>query len=62
MFRFIGIASLAAVFLVACSEDGKEASFMSEAVAAPAAKAPDYGWRTDMAPDAVQEGTVKDYN
>jgi hypothetical protein len=62
MFRLIGIASLAALFLMACSEGGKEASFVSEAVASPAASAPDYGWRTDMAPDAEQDGTVKDYN
>jgi hypothetical protein len=62
MLRFIGIASLAAVFLMACSEGGKEASFVSEAVASPATTPPDYGWRTDMAPDAVEDGTVKDYN
>jgi hypothetical protein len=61
MLRFIGIAALAAILLSACGEDGRERSFIPEAMAAPAGNGPDYGWRTDMSPNAVQDGTVKDY-
>ena len=61
MLRLIGITTLAALLLTACSEGGKEPSFVSEAVASPAT-APDYGWRTDMSPNAEADGTVKEYN
>ena len=60
MLRTLSIALLATA-LVACSEEGKETSFVSEAVASPS-KAPDYGWRTDISPDAERDGTVKDYD
>ena len=59
MSRTITIALLAFT-LVACSEDGREASFVSEAVASPA-NAPDYGWRVD-APGARENGDVKEYD
>ena len=61
MLRFVAITSLAVLLLVACSEGGKEPSFVSEAMARPAA-APDYGWRTDISPAAEEGGTVKEYN
>ena len=61
MLRFIGIASLAVLLLAACGEDGKEPSFISEAVASPVAAGPDYGWRTD-APLAEETADVKEYN
>ena len=61
MSRYIGIAVLAAGFLLnACSEGG-DASFVSEAMASPA-NAPDYGWRTNASPNAVAEGAVKEYD
>lgn len=60
MLRFIGIASLAALLLAACGEDGREPSFISEAVAAPVSTGPDYGWRTD-APQAGDVVDVKEY-
>jgi hypothetical protein len=58
----IGTASLAVLLLAACGEDGKEPSLVSEAVASPATAVPDYGWRTDISPSAVQDGAVKDYD
>jgi hypothetical protein len=60
MSRYLSLALLA-LLLAACSEEARDSSFVSEAVAAPAKAAPDYGWRTDMSPTAVPDGTVKDY-
>ena len=63
MFRPISSAILLAAILSAagCGDSQRETPFVSEAVAAPSRTA-DYGWRTGMAPDAVEDGTVKDYN
>ena len=61
MLRIIGMASLAVLLLTACGEDGKEPSFVSEAMASPVTTGPDYGWRTDMAPAAKEDGDVKEY-
>jgi hypothetical protein len=61
MSRILSIAALSLI-LTACSDGGTEASFVSEAVASPAVATPDYGWRTDISPSAVQDGTVKDYD
>jgi hypothetical protein len=63
MLRYSSSALLLALSLVAagCSEGNTDSPFVSEAVAAPAAQTPDYGWRTEMAADAQERGDVKDY-
>jgi PBP1b-binding outer membrane lipoprotein LpoB len=61
MSRTLSIATLA-VILTACSEGATEASFVSEATASPPVTTPDYGWRTDISPNAEQDGMVKDYD
>ena len=64
MSRVISLALLALV-ITACSEGGRDSAFVSEALAAPAKgsdhNGTDYGWRTGMSPEAVSDGTVKDY-
>lgn len=55
MCRFASSALLLALILTAagCGDStSRQASFVSQAHAAPLASAPDYGWRTDMSPTA----------
>ena len=61
MLRFTctAVLALSAFFITACSEGGGDPSIVSEAVESPA-KAPDYGSRTSVSPDAVED-TTKDY-
>lgn len=54
------IALIGLVNLTACSEGGSEPSLMSEAIASPATSV-DYGWRTNAAPGAQEEGSVAEY-
>jgi hypothetical protein len=63
MLRHTPSAVLLALSLIAagCSDGTADAPFVSEAVAAPSTQAPDYGWRTEMAADAQENGDVKDY-
>ena len=62
MFRFTTSALILAAILSAagCGDAVPDTSFVSEAVAAPS-QAPDYGWRTPMAPEA-DSGTVTQYD
>ena len=55
MCRFASSPLLLALVLAAagCGDSTpREASFVSQAHAAPPANAPDYGWRTEMSPTA----------
>lgn len=61
MFRLVSRAVLLVLIVAAagCGEGTAPTPFVSEAVAAPAT-APDYGWRTNMSPNAG-EGAVTEY-
>jgi hypothetical protein len=61
MFRIASSAVLLAVTLTAagCGEGMPDTPLVSEAVAAPAAQGPDYGWKTNAHP--TEDGTVVDY-
>ena len=62
MCRFASNALLLALALAlaaGCGDRTPEASFVSEAVAAPA-NGPDYGWRTGISP-AAGDGAVAEY-
>lgn len=61
MLRIIGMTSLSILLLAACGENAREPSFVSEAMASSVTTGPDYGWRTEIAPDAAQDGAVKEY-
>jgi hypothetical protein len=62
MFRFATSAALFIFVLLAagCGESLSDTGIVSQAFAAPAPMAPDYGWRTSMSPTAV-DGNIADY-
>jgi hypothetical protein len=59
--RYTPFVAAALLFSAACSNDQREASFVSEAQAA-SAKQQDYGWQTQPNFAAPENGAVYEYN